>query len=218
MSLRADTEAGWLRVRPAALLTLALMLALGFLMALAPDGVTVATLQPADGSFDVGTWSRVGEAKPAWAVTFFIGDTLYALALAWAFLRLRRSLAGGPLAAIALGAAMAKAGADVLENLLYLWPAAQALAGEVTSWPPIGALTSLAMLKRAAGAVTGVAFAFALGGESVAARLGRLLLAALGLAAALGFVFPALALAHASLVFLFFAFLVWYAPRAADDY
>lgn len=216
--MRADADTAWRRVRVPAALTLGLMLALGLLMALAPAGVTVASLQPADGSLAVDQWGRTGESAPGWAVAFFVGDTLYALALGWTFRRLRRALPVGPLAAIGLGAALVKAGTDVAENLLYLWPAVQALLGEATSWPAIGALASLAMLKRAAGALTGVAFAFALPGESGAARLARLLLAALGLAAALGFFVPALALAHVALVFLFLAFLLWYAPRAADDH
>ncbi|HKY96054.1 MAG TPA: hypothetical protein VJL84_12150, partial [Kiloniellales bacterium] len=169
--MRADSEAAWRRVRVPAAVTLALMLALGVLTALAPEGVTVATLQPADGSFDVSRWGRAGEEAPAWALGFFVGDTLSALMLGWTFFRLRRAMPASLLAAVGLGAALTKAGADVLENLLYLWPVVQALLGEVTSWPPVGALAALAMLKRAAGALMGVAFAFALPGGSPAARL-----------------------------------------------
>jgi len=211
-------DRAWLGVRLPAAIALATLLALGLLLALAPAGVSVATLQPADGSLAVAEWARAGESAPGWAVAFFLGDTLFALALAWTFLRLRRALPAGPLAAIGYGAAMVKAGADVAENLLYLWPAAQALLGEVTSWPPVGALASLAMLKRAAAGLTGIAFAFALPGESGGARCARLLLAAAGIAAALGFFFAGLALAHVTLVFLFLAFLLWYAPRAPNDH
>ena len=215
---RADSEAAWGRVRSPAALTLAVMLALGLVMAFAPEGVTVASLQPADSSLDASKWARTGESEPAWAVAFFVGDTLYALGLAWTFLRLRQALPGSPIAAIAIGAAFVKAGADVGENLLYLWPAAQALFGAVTSWPPIGALASLAMIKRAGGVVTGVVFAFALPGESWRARVARLLLAALGVAAALGFFMPSLALAHAALIFAFLAYLLWYRRVAAHDH
>jgi len=218
MTLRAEAETAWRRVRAPAALALGTLLALGLLLALAPAGVTVATLQPADGSLDPASWGRAGESAPGWAVAFFVGDTLFALALAWTFLRLKRALPQGPLAAIGLGAALAKAATDVAENLLYLWPAVQALVDEATSWPQVGALAALAMLKRTAGALTGVAFAFALPGESRWARIARLLLAALGIAGALGFFFAKLALAHVTLVFLFLAFLLWYAPRAADDH
>jgi hypothetical protein len=216
--MRSAEATPWHRVQLPAALSLSTLLALGLLLAFAPEGVTVATLQPGDGLLPLERWGGAIERAPGVAVAFFLGDTLFAVALVWTFLRLRQALPDGPLAAIAIGAALVKAGADVVENLLYLWPAAYALLADAVSWPPAGALAALAMLKRAAGAATGVAFAFAWPGESAAARVARLLLASLGVAAALGFFFDALALAHVTLVFLFLAFLLWYAPRAADDH
>jgi hypothetical protein len=208
----------WRRLRAPAALSLATLLALGLLLAFAPEGVTVGTLQPGDGLLPLELWGGAIERAPGVAVAFFLGDTLFAVALGWTFLRLRQALPDGPLAALGIGAALVKAGADVAENLLYLWPAAHALLVDVVSWPPVGALAALAMLKRAAAAATGIAFAFAWPGECAASRVARLLLAALGVAAALGFFFAGLALAHVTLVFLFLAFLLWYAPRAADDH
>ena len=217
MAVAKERSWRWQRVRLPAALSLATLLALGLLLALAPQGVTVETLQPGDGLLSLERWGSAVERAPVVAVLFFLGDTLFALALGWTFLRLHLALPPSPLAAIGLGAALVKAGADVAENLLYLWPAAQALAGEALAWPPLGALAALAMLKRAAGAVTGVAFALALPGEDRGAQAGRLLLAALGVAAVLGYFVPWLALAHVALVFLFLAFLLCYARRAADD-
>lgn len=209
--------AAWQAVAPPALLALAALLLLGLLLALTPSGVTLQTLQPAESASGPEDWGWAIQAAPGWVALFFLGDTLFAVALGWAFLRLWRALPDGPMAAIGIGAALLKAAADVLENLLHLQPALEALMTETFALPPVGALISLAMVKRAAAAVTGLAFAFALPGDSGAARAGRLLLAAMGFAAALGFFVPALRLAHVTLLSGFLAYLLWYRRRAADE-
>ncbi len=220
MSSRSFGQArdlAWQRVTRPAALAFAVLLLLGLLLALAPDGLTVETLQPAESAHGPEDWGWSIQAAPGWVVLFFLGDTLFALAFGWTFLRLWKAVPGGPMAGVAIGAALLKAGADVLENLLHLQPAIEALLTGTFALPPVGALVALAMVKRAAASVAGLAFAFALPGESGAAKVARLLLAALGLSAALGFFVPALRLAHATLLFLFLAYLLWYRRRAADE-
>ena len=162
-------------------------------------------------------WRWAVEQAPGWVALFFAGDTLFALAFGWTFLRLWRALPGGTLAAVGLAAALLKAGADLLENLLYLRPAVDALLSGAFDGPPAESLVVLAAVKRAAATVAGLAFAVALRGEGGATLVGRLLLAAMGVAAALGFLLPSVRLAHATLLFLFLAFLLWYRRRDADE-
>jgi len=194
--------------RSAAAATLLLLLALGLLLALAPAGVSVATLQPAELASDPARWQPAIGVAPGWAVAFYLGDSLFALALAWLFVALRRELPPGPLLAIALWAALGKAAADLTENGLLLASALAALQGDWTL-PRPGALVALAMAKRGLAAIASIALAAAFPGEDGLARLCRLLLAAMGFAAALGFLVPALQLAHVTLLFGFLAALLW---------
>lgn len=212
-----DRAAAWEAVGTPALCAVAALLLLGLLLALMPDGLTLATLQPAESAGATKDWGWATRRAPGWVALFFLGDTLFALALGWAFLRLWRALPGGPLAAIGLGAALLKAAADVLENLLHLRPALEALVEGSFAPPPADILIALAAMKRAAAAATGLAFAVAFAGDGAAARIGRLLLAAMGLAAALGFLVQELRLAHVTLLFGFLVFLLWYRRRAADE-
>lgn len=213
----ADSRAAWGDgVGRSALLSLLTLLLLGLLLALAPAGVTVATLQPGEAGGDSRDWTPAIGFAPGWAVAFYLGDSLFVLALLWFFLALGRRLRPGPLVTLMIWAALGKAAFDLLENALLFAAALPALGEGAWSLPRPGALIALAMAKRACAALASVALAFVFPGEDAGARCCRLFLGAMGFAAALGFVVSALQLAYVTLLFLFLALVLWRRGQGHD--
>lgn len=192
--------AGWRRLGWAAAACLVLMLAIGLLLALAPDGITVATLQAAERARDRAEIVAAVNAAPGWATAYFLLDSLFALAYLALYLALRRLLPG-PVGGAALAGGWLKAGADLVENGTLLLAALSALGGTPWSDPAVGLLLGMAQLKRLGGAVAHIGFAWALSPELPGAFLLRLVLLLGGVAALLGYFLPALAQAHALLLF-----------------
>src|SRR5690606_7050171 len=90
--LDVSEAAAWRRVAAAAVPCLLLMLAIGLLLALAPAGVTVATLQAAERARDAAGVVAGVNTAPGWAVAFLVGDCLFALAYLAVYWALRRAL------------------------------------------------------------------------------------------------------------------------------
>lgn len=200
--------AGWRRLGWAAAACLVLMLAIGLLLALAPDGITVATLQAAERARDRAEIVAAVNAAPGWATAYFLLDSLFALAYLALYLALRRLLPG-PVGGAALAGGWLKAGADLVENGTLLLAALSALGGTPWSDPAVGLLLGMAQLKRLGGAVAHIGFAWALSPELPGAFLLRLVLLLGGVAALLGYFLPALAQAHALLLFFTLPLLLW---------
>lgn len=202
----------WRRVALAAGATLALMLAIGLLLALAPAGVTVETLQAAERAADKAAVVAAVNAAPGWAVAYFLLDCLFALAYLALYWALRRALPG-PVAGAALFGGALKALADLTENGVTLVAALGALDGAAWSQPAVGLLLGAAQLKRLGGAVAHIGFAWAFPPDLPGAFWLRLLLLLGGIAALLGYFLPALSQAHALLLFLTLPPLLWLARQ-----
>ncbi len=206
------TWRAWRRVGVATGVALLLLLALGLLLALAPDGVSVTTLQAAERAADKAAVVAGVNAGPGWAVAYFILDSLFALTYMALYLALRRAL-GGPVAGLALAGGWLKGTADLVENGVTLVAAWGALEGMPWSEPAVGLLVGAAQLKRLGGAIAGIGFACALPPETPLAFPLRLLLLLGGVAALLGYFIPLLGQAHALLLFLTLPLLLWVARQ-----
>lgn len=204
----------WRRLGLAAAVCLGVMLLLGLLLALAPAGVTVATLQASEHARDKAEVVAAVNAAPGWAVAYFLLDSLFALAYLAFYAALRR-LFPGPAARAAMAGGWLKAGADLVENGVILLAALGALGGTPWSEPAVGLLLGMAQLKRLGGALAHIGFAFALSPELPGALALRLLFLLGGVAALLGYFLPPLAQAHALLLFSLLPPLLWLARREA---
>lgn len=202
----------WRRVFAAAAACLLLMLALGLLLMLAPEGVSVATLQAAERAADKAAVVAGVNAYPGWAVAYFVMDSLFALAYLALYFALRRAV-GGPVAGIAAAGGWLKAGADLVENGVTLAAAWAALRGTPWADPTVGLLLGAAQLKRLGGAIAGIGFAWAIPPDTTLAFPLRLLLLLGGAAALLGYFLRPLGQAHALLLFLTLPLLLWVARR-----
>lgn len=206
------TARTWRRVTLAAAATLGLLLLLGLLLALAPAGVTVESLQAAERAADRAAVVAAVNAAPGWAVAYFLLDSLFALAYLALYWSLRRALPG-PVAGIALFGGGLKALADLTENGVTLVAALGALEGVAWASPAVGLLLGAAQLKRLGGAIAHIGFAWAIPPELPGAYPLRLLFMLGGVAALLGYFLPALAQLHAVLLFLALPLLLWLARR-----
>lgn len=200
----------WQRLRLSAIGVVVCLLSLGLVIALAPSGMTARSLQTP------GAEAVIAEG-PAWALAFYLGDSLYVLIAFLLFLILAR-LARGPrwLILAGLAAAFGKAGFDLAENLTFglsAWGAWQEGVAE-----PVAAETAvlLTTLKRIAGGLTVLAFAPLYPGSDRGARLVRALLWLGAAATAAGFLLAALQEANAMLLFFTAVVIAWHAKRHAS--
>ena len=204
----------WRRTLPPALLAVLALLSLGLLLAAAPEGIDVGALQPAETAEGPEDWMLEIEIAPTWVIAFFVGDSVFAVAFGWFFLRLWWALPQRPLAFLGLLAALATAAADLTENALHLEGAIEALYNQAWDLPATEALTSLAALKRGAAAVAGLAFGIAFPAGGRWNEVCRTVLLAMGTVALAGWLEPALHHAHTTVLF-FFLLLVIVLGRAA---
>lgn len=214
----AAGQAAWRHLGWAAGTTLAILLAMGLLLALMPAGVTVNSLQGGEMARSAAELAADTNRYPGWALAFFLGDSLFALSAGWFYLALARVLPRGPLVLLLLAAGLIKVGADLAENALHLAGAAQVLQDEPWEDAPLAALLTLALIKRGGALVASLAAAAAFAGRNGGGlsggglsggllRLGFLLSA---VAAGLGFALQGLEQAFGTLFFLTLALVLWH--------
>lgn len=200
----------WRRLGWAAGATLAILLAMGLLLALMPPGVTVNSLQAGEMAGSAEELALATNQHPGWALAFFIGDSLFALAAGCFYLAVARALPRGPLVTLLLIAGLTKVGADLLENALHLAGAVQVLQDEPWEDAPLAALLSLALVKRAGALVASLAAAFAFSRERAMGRLLCVSFLLSSLAAAAGFFLQGLEQSFGVFFFLTLALVLWH--------